>query len=189
MTHIHALISKPVNPLNATFSEEQKLIFTSYVISPHWHDTGSRNPSSSKTRTYLFCIVNIMGADVLVTQGARASAAMILTLLNWINSVPACYGLTHWGRVTHICVSRLTITGSDNGLSPGRRQAIIWTNVVVLLIGPLGTNFSENSIEILTFSFKKMRLNVSSAKRQPFCPGLNVLSLSMLVKGDTVVLH
>ena len=38
------------------------------------------------------------------------------------------YYLTHWGRVTHICVSKLTIIGSDNGLSPDRRQAIIWTN-------------------------------------------------------------
>ena len=82
---------------------------------------------------------------------------------------------THWGRVTHICVSRLTITGSDNGLSPGRRQAIIWTNAGVLLIGPLGTNFSENSIEILTFSFTKMWLKVSSTKWRPFCLGLNVL--------------
>ena len=51
--------------------------------------------------------------------------------------------LTHWGRVTHICVSRLTITGSDNGLSPGRRQAIISNNARILLIGLLGTNFSE----------------------------------------------
>ena len=51
--------------------------------------------------------------------------------------------LTHWGRVTHICVGNLTIIGSDNGLSPGRRQAIIWTNAGILLIGPLGTNFSE----------------------------------------------
>ena len=66
--------------------------------------------------------------------------------------------LTHWGQVTHICVSRLTITGSDNGLSPGRRQAIIWTNAGILLTGPLGTNFSENFIEILKFSFTKMRL-------------------------------
>ena len=64
--------------------------------------------------------------------------------------------LTHWGRVTHICVSRLTITGSDNDLSPGWRQAIIWTNAGILLIGPLVTNFSENLIEIQTFSFKKM---------------------------------
>ena len=83
---------------------------------------------------------------------------------------------THWGRVTHICVSRLTITGSDNGLSPGRRQAFIWTNAGILLIGHLGTNFSENSIEILTFSFTKMGLKVSSAKWRPFCLGLNVLN-------------
>ena len=83
--------------------------------------------------------------------------------------------LTHWGRVTHICVSKLTIIGSDNSLSPDRRQAIIWTNAGLLLIGTLGTNFSEILIEILTFSFKKMRLKVSSAKRRPFCLGLNVL--------------
>ena len=85
--------------------------------------------------------------------------------------------LTHWGRVMHICVSRLTITGSDNGLLPGRHQAIIWTNAGILLIGPLRTNFSEIVIEILTFSFKKMRLKVSSAKWRPFCLGLNVLKL------------
>ena len=59
--------------------------------------------------------------------------------------------LTHWGRVTHICVGNLTIIGSDNGLSPGRRQAITWTNVGILLIGPLGTNFSEILIETRTF--------------------------------------
>ena len=77
--------------------------------------------------------------------------------------------------MTHICVSKQTIIGSDNGLSPGRRQAIIWTNAGILSIGPLGTNFSENLIEILTFSFKKMRLNVSPAKWRPFCLGLNVI--------------
>ena len=61
--------------------------------------------------------------------------------------------LTHWGQVTHICVSKLTVIGSDNGLSPDRRQAIIWINSGILLIGPSGTNFGEISIEI--FSFKK----------------------------------
>ena len=63
--------------------------------------------------------------------------------------------LTHWGRVTHICVSKRTIIGSDNGLSPGRRQAIIWTNAGILLIGPLGTNVNETSIEIHTFHSRK----------------------------------
>ena len=84
-------------------------------------------------------------------------------------------GLTHWGRVTHICVVKLTIIGSDNGLSPGRRQAITWTNDGILLIGPLGTNFSGILSKILTFSFKKMHLKTSSVKWRPFCLGLNVL--------------
>ena len=83
--------------------------------------------------------------------------------------------LTHWGRVTHICVSKLNIIGSENGLSPGRRQAIIWTSAGILLIGPLGTNFNETSIEIHTFSFKKIHLKLSSGKWRPSCLGLNVL--------------
>ena len=52
-----------------------------------------------------------------------------------------------------ICVNDLTLVGSDNGLSPGRRQAIIWTNDRILLIGPLGTKFNEIRIEIYTFWF------------------------------------
>ena len=58
--------------------------------------------------------------------------------------------------------------GLDNGLSPGRRQAIIWTNAEILLIGPLGTNFSEILIEIDIFSFKKMHLKMASAKWRLF---------------------
>ena len=84
--------------------------------------------------------------------------------------------LTHWGRVTHICVSKVTIIGSDNDLSPGRRQAIIWTNAGILLIGPLGTNFSEILFEIYTFSLMKMHLKMSSGKWRPSCLGLNVLN-------------
>ena len=83
--------------------------------------------------------------------------------------------LTHWGRVTHMCVSKLTIIGSDNGLSPDRRQAIIWINAGILLIGPLGTNFSEIVIEIQTFSSKRIRLKMSSATCCSFRLGLNVL--------------
>ena len=70
--------------------------------------------------------------------------------------------LIHWGRVTHICVGKLTIIGSDNGLSPGRRQAIIWTSGGVLLIGPLGTNFSEILIGI-------QHVHLS----RPQCPGIH----------------
>ena len=77
----------------------------------------------------------------------------------------------------YICVSNLTIIGSDNGLSPGRRQAIIWTNAGMLLIGPLGTNFNEILPEIHTFSFKKIPFKMSSVKWRPFRLGLNVLTM------------
>ena len=83
--------------------------------------------------------------------------------------------LTHWGRETHICVGDPIIIGSDNGLSPDRRQAINLTNDIILLIVPLRTNFSEIVIEVQTFSFNIMRSKVSSAKWRPFCLGLNVL--------------
>ena len=83
--------------------------------------------------------------------------------------------LIHWSRVTHICVCNLTIIGSDNGLSPDRRQAIIWTNAGILLIGCLETNFSEIWIKIHTYLFKKMHLKMSSGKCRPFYLGLNVL--------------
>ena len=58
--------------------------------------------------------------------------------------------LTHWGRVTQICVSKLTIIDSYNGLSPSWRQAIIWTIAGKLSIKPLGMSFSEILIEIDT---------------------------------------
>ena len=60
-------------------------------------------------------------------------------------SVPAVEvkWITHWSRMTHKCVNKLTITGSDNGLSPDRRQTIIWTNPGIFFIEPLGSNFSE----------------------------------------------
>ena len=95
--------------------------------------------------------------------------------------------LTQWGLVTHICFNKLTIIASDNGLSPGRRQVIIWTNAGILLIRTLGTNFSEIINEIHTFSFKKTYLKMSSAKWQPFCLSLNELNIksTRVVQGDT----
>ena len=82
-------------------------------------------------------------------------------------------GLTHWGRMTHICVSKLTIIGSDNGLSPGRRQAIIWTNGI-LLIGPLGTklqwNLKQNShIFIHENAFQNIVCEMATILFRPQC--------------------
>ena len=86
----------------------------------------------------------------------------------------------HWVRVTHICVSKLTMIGSDNGLSPGRRQVVIWSNAGILLIETLETYFREILIKIYTFSFKKMHLKMSSGKWRSFCLCLNVLITSNL---------
>ena len=85
--------------------------------------------------------------------------------------------LTHWGRVTHICVNELTTIGSDNGLSPDRRLAIIWSNAGILLIRPFVTNGNEILIEMHTFSFNKMHFKMSSGKWRPF------LSQPKCVKG------
>ena len=74
--------------------------------------------------------------------------------------------LTHWGRVTHMCISKLTIIGLDNGLSPG--QAIIRTNAGILLIALMRTNFGEILVEIYTFSFEKKHLEMLSGKWWPF---------------------
>ena len=97
--------------------------------------------------------------------------------IDWANADPNLYhhrasighnDLTHWGRVTHICVNKLTIISSNNGLSLGRRKAIIWTNAGILLIGPLGKNFSEILIETFIFSFYKMHFKMLSGNLRPF---------------------
>ena len=93
------------------------------------------------------------------------------------------YNDFQWWIYISICISsriyasaNQTTIGLNNGSSPGRRQAIIWTNAGILSIGPLGLYFNEISMEIQTFSFRKMRLKSSSAKWWPSCLGLNVLS-------------
>ena len=116
----------------------------------------------------------------------NASQLWMITKCIWIIPKNHCFArshffhifsLNHWGRVTHICVGNLAIIGSHNGLSPGRRQAIIWTSAGILLIGPLGTNFSDISIE---FPLKKMRLKGSSAEWRPF------VSVSMGFGGEAM---
>ena len=62
--------------------------------------------------------------------------------MQWCDFERYSNSLTHLGRVTHICVGKLTSISSNNGLSPGQREAIIWTNAGILLIGYLGTNLN-----------------------------------------------
>ena len=62
-----------------------------------------------------------------------------------------CILFTHWFRITHIWVNKQTTIGSDNGLSPGRSQAIIWTNDVILSIGQ--TFAHPHILSIIDLSF------------------------------------
>ena len=81
--------------------------------------------------------------------------------------LPPLWKWCHWFIETEWRIyasGNYTITGPDNSLSPGRRQAIIWTNAGILLIGHLGTNFGDFFIEIKAFSLTNLYLNVSSAK-------------------------
>ena len=90
---------------------------------------------------------------------------------NWYRSTHP-RALTHWGRVTHISVSKLTTIGSDNGLSSGRSQAIIRANTGILLIGPLETSFGELLIGMLyDFHSRKFTWKCRLPKWRPFCPG------------------
>ena len=88
-----------------------------------------------------------------------------LTVLTPLPLVQHIYASVNWDSIV-----------ADNGLSPIPRQAIIWTNVGISLIGSLRTKSSEILIEILRVSFRKMRLKGSSAKWRPFCLGLNVFN-------------
>ena len=105
---------------------------------------------------------NIQCESRILSGGNAVGFQIICHNLSW---------LTHWGPVTHICVDNLTIIGSDKGLSPGRCQAIIWTNADILLIRSQGTYFNGISFEFHIFSFRKMHLNMPSAKCRPFCLG------------------
>ena len=75
--------------------------------------------------------------------------------------------------------SNQTIIGSDNGLSPGRRQAIIETNDGILLIGSLGRNFSEISIEISIQenAFESVVCEMAAILSRPQCDNSGVGSI------------
>ena len=118
-------------------------------------------------QTYRFSDVENIYPNMSYFCTCHGSWAVML-IANLCERISSKCQLTHWGRATHICVSKLSIIASDSSLSPGRRQAIIWNNAGILSIGLLETNFSETVTEILTFSFKKMYLKMSSGKWRPY---------------------
>ena len=141
--------------------------------------------------------MELLCKDVSHWLGASLESALFhhrgsckIAYYNSSHNIWECWwNITHWGQVMHICVRKLTIIGSDNGLSPGRHQAIIRTNDGKLLIVPLRTNISEILIVIHTFSLKIMHLKMLSGNWRPFRLGLNVIILWSLVKIIAVSPH
>ena len=80
--------------------------------------------------------------------------------------------------MTHICISKLTIICTDNGLLPGWHHAIIRTNAGILFTGTLETNFSEILSKIHIFLSNKMQMKMSTAKWWAFCHGPIGLSVT-----------
>ena len=131
--------------------------FTMKALSKSPHARLTESPPIRLSHIHKLCHMDLF-CDWLGFQGRDGGTFSSPVVLDSFSPAGQHHkrSLTHWGRVTHICVDNLAIIGPDNGLSPGRRQAIIWINAGILLIGPCGTNFSEILIGIQIFSFKKM---------------------------------
>ena len=93
----------------------------------------------------MYCHLKIF---VLSVVSAILKVTHVHTIVK-VHHIPSIYSLR---PVTYICISELTIIGSDKGLSPGHCQSIIWTNAGILYIGPSGTKFNEMLIEIHLFT-------------------------------------
>ena len=93
-------------------------------------------------------------SDLQLKAGNRLSSEFLVYEGKWWNTLRSLYFFqVNSLRPNDAYVSKIAVIGSDNGLSPDRRQPNIWTNAGILLIGPSGTNFREIVIEIHTFSF------------------------------------
>ena len=98
-------------------------------------------------------------------------------LILHIRQYHACWcsgDLIHWGQATHICGSKLTIIVTDNDLSQGWHQTIIWSSAEIFLL-------TEICISLITTT----HLEVSSVKFWAFCLGLNVLRSQGISKDGT----
>ena len=136
-----------------------------------------KNISPACVHGCLFCL-HMLRADIRLAPSQWEMLLQSNAVSHWlgINLESALYSythiysgasLTHWGRVTHICVGTNTNISSDNGLSPGRRQAIIWTNAGILSIQTLGTNFSAILSEI--HAFENVVCEIASTLSRPQC--------------------
>ena len=156
MEDVHNLIN--IGPTNTIQILNQHEIFLRFCMCPS-NDTFDKNKKNLEVGTgaqHGWLVIEVEQLFTVLEQWRTAAPKInwALSRLNHTKCYPSMWLifviisdilslLTQWGRVTHISVSKLTIIGSVNGLSPDRRQAIIWTNAGLLLIQPSGTNFNE----------------------------------------------
>ena len=92
--------------------------------------------------------------------------------------------------MAHICVSKLIIIASDNGLSPARHQAIIWTNAGILLIWLLGTNFNGILfIFIQENAFENVVCEMAAILSRPECDKPQAWELPVMWDAMTFIWH
>ena len=97
-------------------------------LGQHGSDNGSlQAPNHCRTNiSFSFVrICSIHRRETLQCLSKLLFCILKIILLQQVPHRPGPNDLTHWGWVTHLCISKLTMIGSNNRLSPGRRQAII----------------------------------------------------------------
>ena len=110
----------------------------------------------------------------------------VLLWHNYETLLSDSFSLTHWGRVTHISVSKLTISkltiiGSDNGVSPDRCQSHYlkqcWNIVNWTLRNKFQWNFNHNSnIFIQENALENGVCEMASNLYRPLC--VNTITLA-----------
>ena len=121
---------------------------------------------SACSQTIIPCLAFLLFMSPYIDGGVAPQACL------WFVLWPVYLIEAEW---CNYASGKLTIIGSENDLSPGRCQAIIWANAGTLVIRPRGKNFNEISIEIHASSLKKIQLKMSFGKWWPFCLGHSVL--------------
>ena len=84
-------------------------------------------------------------------------------------------GLINWGRVTHICVSKINHHWSREWFVAWSAPSHYLNQCWIIVHWNLKNKLQWNLNKICTFTFKKMHLKMSSVKWRPFCLGLNML--------------
>ena len=123
-----------------------------------WENDGTRLHVIIFVTQYWYMILIIWMRDNYRSYFTLLKHFVIIIIWPSSISLDQRHSLTHRGRVTHICVGEQTIIGSDNGLSPGRHQAIIWTNARILFDWTLGNKLQWNNFSKLIHFHPRKRI-------------------------------